>query len=154
MDIILGRLDNRLLHGIIATQWVQHTKCERLMIIDDEVASDSQKKDIMRIAKPAGIPLSIISVETAIKNFKSGKYEDKRVFVVVKKPKTLLTLIREGITLKAMNIGGSGCLPDETVKLSNRYSCSELDKQDLDEIKKAGVEIFIQYVPADNKIVY
>lgn len=44
MDIILGRLDNRLLHGIIATQWVQHTACERLMIIDDEVALDSQKK--------------------------------------------------------------------------------------------------------------
>ena len=74
MDIILGRLDNRLLHGIIATQWVQHTACERLMIIDDEVALDSQKKDIMRIAKPAGMPLSIITTQTAVDNFKKGKY--------------------------------------------------------------------------------
>lgn len=154
MDIILGRLDNRLLHGIIATQWVQHTKCERLMIIDDEVASNPQKKDIMRIAKPAGIPLSIITTDTAIQNFKLGKYKGKRVFVVAKKPETFLTLLKEGITIRELTIGGSGCLPEETIKLSNRYSCTQEDEKYLNEIRKAGIPMFIQYVPADMKTQY
>ncbi|MFV0381054.1 MAG: PTS system mannose/fructose/N-acetylgalactosamine-transporter subunit IIB [Breznakia sp.] len=154
MDIILGRLDNRLLHGIIATQWAQHTKCERLMIIDDEVASDPQKKEIMKIARPAGIPLSIITLETAINNFKEGKYKGKRVFVVAKKPETFLLLLDNGISIKELNIGGSGYLPDETIKLSSRYSCSEKDEEFLNKIKNEGVHTFIQYVPADSKVEY
>lgn len=154
MDIILGRIDNRLLHGIIATQWVQHTKCDRLMIIDDEVAMNIQKKDIMRIAKPASMPLSIITLDSAIQNFKSGKYEGKRIFVVAKKPETFLILLQNNIIVEEVNIGGSGNLPDETIKLSSRYSCNASDQKDLNEIKKLGVHISIQYVPADSKIKY
>ena len=154
MDIILVRLDNRLLHGIIATQWVQHTACERLMIIDDEVALDSQKKDIMRIAKPAGMPLSIITTQTAVDNFKKGKYSGKRVFVVARKPQTFLTLQKQGITIAALNIGGSAGEKDETIKLYGRYSCSEADQKCLEALKAAGVRMFMQYVPADTKIEY
>lgn len=154
MDIKLGRLDNRLLHGIIATQWVQHTQCDRLMIIDDEIAQNQEKKDIMRIAKPAGMPLSIITTNTAIQNFKAGKYKGKRIFVIAKKPITFLNLLEEGITIESLNIGGSAGLDDEIVRLSNCYSCSKNDQVLLEKLKAAGINIFIQYVPADTKIIY
>ncbi|MDQ0363182.1 PTS sugar transporter subunit IIB [Breznakia pachnodae] len=154
MDIVLGRLDNRLLHGIIATQWAQHTKCERLMIIDDEVAADPQKKEIMKMARPVGIPLSIITLDTAIENFKADKYKGKRVFVVAKKPETFSLLLDNGITMAELNIGGSGYLSDEIIKLSNRYSCTKKDQEFLNKIKSDGVYTYIQYVPADTKVEY
>lgn len=154
MDIISGRLDNRLLHGIIATQWVQHIGCERLMIIDDEVAQNPQKKDIMRIAKPVGMPLSIITTQSAAENFKQGKYSGKRIFAIARKPETFLTLQKQGITIAELTIGGSAGEKDETIHLSGRYSCSEADLACLEELKTYGVKLFIQYVPADTKINY
>ena len=44
MAIVLTRIDNRLLHGVVATQWAPSTGCTRLMVIDNEVADDPQKK--------------------------------------------------------------------------------------------------------------
>ena len=38
MSIIAARIDNRLLHGIVATQWVPEFRPQRLMVIDDIVA--------------------------------------------------------------------------------------------------------------------
>ena len=48
MAIVLTRIDNRLLHGVVATQWAPSTGCTRLMVIDNEVADDPQKKETMR----------------------------------------------------------------------------------------------------------
>ena len=39
MGIVLARIDNRLLHGIVATQWAGRSGAQRIMIIDDTVAN-------------------------------------------------------------------------------------------------------------------
>ena len=44
MAIVLARIDNRLLHGVVATQWAPTSGCNRIMVIDDGTANDPQKK--------------------------------------------------------------------------------------------------------------
>lgn len=44
----------------------------------------------MRLGKPAGMACSIITEETAMKNFKAGKYDDHKVFVVCEDPNVFL----------------------------------------------------------------
>ncbi len=77
MSIVMSRVDNRLLHGIIVTQWAPMSKANRVMVIDDSVANNDIQKSSMRLARPAGMAVSIITEETAIANFKreirSGK---------------------------------------------------------------------------------
>ena len=82
MSITLGRIDYRLLHGIVATMWAPQSGAQRVMVIDDKVANDPIIKESMRLGKPAGMACSIITLETAIKNFKAGKYDNHKVFVV------------------------------------------------------------------------
>lgn len=43
MGIVLARIDNRLLHGIVATQWAGRS-AQRIMIIDDTVANNELTK--------------------------------------------------------------------------------------------------------------
>lgn len=151
MEIILGRIDNRLLHGIVAAQWSPLSKCTRLMVIDDKVASNPVLKESMRVAKPIGMSLSIITLETALKNFRAGKYESQRIFAVVKKPEIFMALVEAGVSIKKINIGGSAFLEDETIKLSNRAAASEQDIEYYKKIMQTGTEITIQYVPNDNE---
>ena len=44
MGIVLARIDNRLLHGIVATQWAGRSGAQRIMIIDDTVANNELTK--------------------------------------------------------------------------------------------------------------
>lgn len=96
MSIIAARIDNRLLHGIVATQWVPEFRPQRLMVIDDIVANDPTKKAAMRMAKPSGVALSIINKETALTNYQAGKYDDHTVFIVARDPQTILDVIQTG----------------------------------------------------------
>jgi mannose/fructose/N-acetylgalactosamine-specific phosphotransferase system component IIB len=60
MSITLGRIDYRLLHGIVATMWAPQSGAQRVMVIDDKVANDPIIKESMRLGKPAGMACSII----------------------------------------------------------------------------------------------
>ncbi len=92
MSLVLARVDQRLIHGIVVTQWAGATKAKRLMVVDDEVSRDEIQKQAIRMFKPAGTRMSIIDTETAIKNFKAGKYDNHNVFMVVREPQTLIRL--------------------------------------------------------------
>ena len=54
MGIVLARIDNRLLHGIVATQWAGRSGAQRIMIIDDTVANNELTKASMKLARPTG----------------------------------------------------------------------------------------------------
>ena len=61
MGISLARLDNRLLHGIVASQWTPKSGANRVMVIDDKTANTPMIKEAMRMGKPSGCSLSIIN---------------------------------------------------------------------------------------------
>lgn len=105
MSIIAARIDNRLLHGIVATQWVPEFRPQRLMVIDDIVANDPTKKAAMRMAKPSGVALSIINKETALTNYRAGKYDDHTIFIVARDPQTILDVIQTGQVVPTLVVG-------------------------------------------------
>lgn len=40
MEIRLARIDDRLIHGQVATVWTKETQVERIIVISDDVAKD------------------------------------------------------------------------------------------------------------------
>ena len=122
MGIVLARIDNRLLHGIVATQWAGRSGAQRIMIIDDTVANNELTKASMKLARPTGMAISIITEETALNNFKAGKYNDHTVFVLVKKPETLVTEFKDPEDVKIFD----GFRDMEEAPLKELYSSLNL----------------------------
>ena len=151
MSIVLARIDNRLLHGIIATQWAPASGADRMMVIDDTTASDPILKEGMKLGKPPSMSLSIISLETALKNFAAGKYDKQKVFIVVKEPEPILRLIEAGQTIRKLNIGGTIAYEDG-IKLSARAMARLQDMQTYKKLAQHGVKLSVQYIPADKEI--
>ena len=151
MGIKAARIDNRLLHGIVATQWVPEIKPQRLMIIDDEYADDPTKKASMRMAKPAGVALSIINRSTAYANFAAGKYDDHTVFLVVRDPQIVLDLQKAGQSIPKLTIGGTvdPAADVSATKVSRRAYVTEAEVPVYAAIAAHGTDITIQYVCAD-----
>lgn len=154
MGIVLARIDNRLLHGIVATQWAGRSGAQRIMIIDDSVANNELTKASMKLARPTGMAISIITEETALNNFKAGKYNDHTVFVLVKKPETLVKLSEIGVKIPELVIGGTvkPAEGEEAVKLSQRAYAKPDDIKAYKKLKAAGTKLYAQYVPADAEV--
>lgn len=48
MDIRLARIDDRLIHGQVATVWSKQTGVERIIVISDVVAQDKLRKFLLK----------------------------------------------------------------------------------------------------------
>ncbi|MDV7718287.1 PTS mannose/fructose/sorbose transporter subunit IIB [Pediococcus ethanolidurans] len=151
MPVILARVDQRLIHGIVVNQWAAETKAGRYMVIDDEVSQDEALKASMRLSKPAGTGMSIINTDKAIHNFRNGNYDSQKVFVLVKEPSTLIQLLDAGIKIPKVNVG---IIFDEDGRknISKFVSVNEQEVKDFKEIEKRGVPCSIQYVPNDQEV--
>lgn len=150
MSIVGARLDYRLLHGIVATQWTPNYNPQRIMIVDTKTANDPLLKDSMRLGKPAGVACSIISEETALANFKAHKYDGQKIFLVTEDPKLLQKLLDMGENIGELVLGLSRSI-SEGRKLSSRYAVKEEEEEVLADIARRGVPIYIQYTPSDKK---
>ena len=150
MSVVMARIDNRLLHGIIVTQWAPVSGATRVMVIDDKVAGDEVLKSTMRMARPAGMAVSIISEETALKNFAAGKYDREKVFVIAKEPETMLHLVESGIELPSLIVGGS-LVKEGGVQLTQRAYAAE-NVQSYKALIARGVKVTAQFVPADKPV--
>ena len=150
MSLVLARVDQRLIHGIVVTQWAGATKAKRLMVVDDEVSKDEIQKSAMRMSKPAGTGMSIIDTETAINNFKAGKYDNHNVFMIVREPSILVKLAENGVEIPKVNIGimfdGEG---KKTVK--KMVSVSEEEIQDFKKLEAMNIPVTFHYVPGESE---
>ncbi|GEL37678.1 PTS mannose transporter subunit IIC [Lacticaseibacillus paracasei subsp. tolerans] len=149
MTVVLARVDQRLVHGIVVNQWAAEVQPKRYMVIDDAVSQDEDVKASMRLSKPAGTGMSIIDTEKALTNFKAGKYDAQRVFVIAKEPSTMLKLLDAGIEIPRVDIGIIFA-EDGRTQISKFVSVNQQEVADFKELEKHGVPVNICYVPADS----
>ncbi|MFT8424859.1 MAG: PTS sugar transporter subunit IIB [Liquorilactobacillus sp.] len=153
MTVVLARIDQRLIHGLIVNQWSQNLRVKRFMVVDDEISKNEAIKDSMKMSKPAGTGMSIIDTQKAITNFNAGKYDNQRVFVLVKEPATLIKLIENGVEIPKVDLGiifnENGRKP-----VTKFIALNDQERKDLEIIKEKGVPVVIQYVPTDLEEIY
>lgn len=151
MKITMARLDNRLLHGIVIAQYLPKADCNRIMVIDDEVANDPSKKEMMMFAKPNGYAASIIPLSKALDNFKANRYGEQRIFLLAKTPEIFLALIESGVSIDKLIIGATDML-NQGIKLSNRAYMSEQQVNTCRKIIELGTKVVVQHAPSNPEV--
>lgn len=151
MSIKAGRIDYRLLHGIVQGFWCPMYGTQRTMIIDDSAAGNEVRKAALRMSKPAGQALSIISRETAYANFKAGKYDNHTVFVIAADPQIFLDLIELGQEVPILTLGLTELPTDMTgcVQAGRRAVIWDNQVPIYKAIKDAGTTIEVRYMTND-----
>ena len=150
---VLARIDQRLIHGLVVNQWAPALQVKRFMVVDDVLCNNDDIKASMRMAKPAGTGVSVISTETAITNFKAGKYDGQRVLVLVKEPETLIKLMEGGVEIPKVDLGIM-FNEDGREAVTKFIALNDKERADLQTIKDKGVPVVIQYVPTDAEEAY
>ena len=90
-DIVWTRIDDRLIHGQVMTQWIQHCGANEVVIVDDGVAKDTFIQMVMKSSVPKKISLKVFSVKDAI-TYLTGEPNNEKILILVKIPSVLVSL--------------------------------------------------------------
>ena len=145
------RVDDRMLHGIVATQWLPDCKATRAMVIDGPASTSEVVRSGLKMACPAGVALSVLAPEKAIENIKSGKYAAQRVFVVYRCIESAHALFEAGIPMPQLDLGDVTQNKGETTVLGKTVRVSPEEKRMLREMRDGGVRIVIRFSTKDQE---
>ena len=151
MKIVLARIDDRLIHGQVATIWTKVTGCERIIVCDDEVAGDSIRKTLLTQVAPPGIKASVVDVDKAIRAYKNPKYEGVKALLLFTNPMSVLRMVENGVNITSVNIGGMSFKEGKT-QLTQAVSVNEEDKKAFEALHAKGSEREIRKVDSDTKV--
>lgn len=150
--IIHIRIDDRLIHGQVATLWTNELGATRIMVINDEVANNEIQKTMLRMAAPSNVSTSLITEEKAVNNINNGNYKGQKVLVIVKNPETVVRLMDQGLDIKKINVGNMSTR-ENTHHIKPSVSITPEEEQAFRVLLDRRVEITAIMVPTD-KMVY
>lgn len=150
-NIVLIRIDDRLIHGQVVTQWIKDTNGNRILIVDDKLVNDRMMMRILKAAAPPGVKVEVMTVADAEKELKQDAVPGENIVILVKVPKVLEALIDAGIPMQKIVLGGMGLTPQRK-KFNKNVAATEEEVECMKRIVAKGVPMEFQLVPAERAI--
>ena len=153
-NIVLARVDDRLIHGQVVSRWIPFCQANQLLIIDDESAKNKLVRRVMSSTAPAGMEFHLLSVAKGAEFLQedSGNKKEK-ILLLVKSISTIRALMETGCDFTSVNLGGMGMYGDRKPYFRN-ISCNEEEVESIDFIHDQGTEIYYQLVPEQKRFTY
>ena len=148
-NIVWTRIDDRLIHGQVMTQWIQQTSADEVLIIDNGVAKDTFIQMVMKSSVPSKIKLTVKSEEEAI-TYLNDESNGENIIILVKTPLTIVNIIEKGITIESVNVGGIGARAGRK-KLYKNISASDEELNAFRVLIDKNVDVFFRVVVTDSK---
>lgn len=148
-EIVHARVDERLIHGQVAMVWTNTVGATRILVANDEALKDEMVLSGLKMAKPAGVNLSITTIARAAKRLKENAYPGERVFVITKNIADMTKLIREGVEIGKVNVGNVA-KREGSRNIKKSVNLTEQDIADIHEMIDAGHEVTAQMIPNES----
>lgn len=149
-NILLTRIDNRLVHGQVGSIWTSSINANLLLVVDDDVANDSIQQQLMTMsADQAGVGIRFFSIEKTINVIEKAS-DSQKIFIIAKNPMVVRKLIEGGLELKDINVGNMH-FSEGKRQLSDKVFVDDDDMANLHFLQNAGLNLFIQDVPSSTK---
>ena len=151
MEIAFCRIDDRLIHGQVATVWSKVTGCNRIMCVSDEVAKDELRKKLLLQVVPPGLKGYVISVDKAVEAYKNPKYNTFKTLFLFTNPRDVVRAVKGGIPFKSVNLGGK-CFKDGDTLISQAVAVNAEDVAAIKELVGMGIEVEMRKLVNDPKV--
>lgn len=144
--ILLTRIDNRLIHGQVATQWTSTIGANLILVANDNVASNQMRQKLMDMAAPQGVATRYFSVQKTIDVIHKAAAR-QHIFLIVENPEDALRLVKGGVPIKKLNIGNMH-MSEGKRQVATSVAVNDEDVAAFRALQDAGVELSIQRVPS------
>jgi len=151
MVIGLARIDDRLIHGQVATRWTKETNVRRIIVVSDEVAADTVRKTLLTQVAPPGVTAHVVDVAKMVRVYNNPKYAGERVMLLFTNPTDVVRLVDEGVKITSVNIGGMAFRQGKT-QVNNAVSVDEQDIAAFKKLNAQGIELEVRKVSSDQRL--
>jgi len=146
-NIVLTRIDNRLIHGQVATQWCSSIGANLILVANDSVANNSLRQSLMDMAAPSYASTRYWTIAKTISTIHKASASQK-IFIVCETPKDVLALVEGGVPIKKVNIGNMH-MADGKRQVVGSVAVDDDDVAAFAKLKELGVELEIRRVPTE-----
>lgn len=150
MNISLLRIDSRLIHGQVMTSWAKAVPCEAIFAVNDGVADDPIRRELLLQIVPPHLKGYVITVEKAIKVWHNPKYAGKNIIWLVTNPTDIVRLIQGGVKINTVNVGGMTYREGDKL-ISQAVAVNKDDVEAFKKLLALGVNMSLQQVAANRK---
>ena len=145
----LLRVDERLLHGQVALNWVRHIGTSLILIANDEVADNEMSKMALKLAKPNDVKLSIRDIAGAVEMLNDPRSNDMVIFVIVRTIEDALKLVQMIGKVPIVNVGGVKKKAGAKF-IAPAVFINDDDIKNLRELEKLVDTVEFRMLPADS----
>ncbi|MDC9588674.1 PTS mannose transporter subunit IIAB [Xenorhabdus sp. XENO-10] len=151
MKIALARIDDRLIHGQVATRWTKETNVKRIIVVSDEVAQDTVRSTLLKQVAPPGVSAHVIDVAKCVRVYNNPKYAGERVMLLFTNPTDVLRIVEDGVNIESINIGGMAFRQGKT-QINNAISVDGTDIEAFEKLNSRGIELEARKVASDTRL--
>ncbi len=150
MGIVLARVDDRLVHGQVLVGWGSVLKPDEIVVCSDEIASSDWEKELLEASGTDSIQVRVMTTAEAAAYLKKA-LEKRRTMVLAEKPDCFLGLVKAGVAIDKVNLGGMH-YEDGKRRVTDYLYVDDHDVQVLSELHKLGVALEAQDVPGSKPV--
>lgn len=147
-NIVLSRIDERLIHGQVGVQWVGFAGANLVLVANDEVAEDPVQQNLMEMVLAEGIAVRFWSLQKVIDNIHRAT-DRQKILLVCKNPHDFLTLVKGEVPVTRINVGNMHYAEGKQ-QIAKTVSVDDQDIAAFNGLQKAGVACFVQGVPTES----
>lgn len=145
-NVVLARIDDRLIHGQVVTGWLKFTNGNKIYIVDDQLKKDALMQTILKTAAPVGTKVFVQSQEECAAALKKEGQPNERIVILAKTPQVFERLIDEGLPFPEIILGGMG-MTSSRQRFYKNVAASPEEVECMRRIVGKGTEIIYQLVP-------
>ncbi|MBM7710135.1 PTS system mannose/fructose/N-acetylgalactosamine-transporter subunit IIB [Enterococcus lemanii] len=154
-QVNLARVDERLIHGQVMVTLSQKSGVNSIFVVDEIVAKDKFMRELYKSAGGrTGQKTIVVTPDKAKLYWDEYEFKDYNCILIAKTVSVIYDLVKHGIPMKELNIGGIAQKNPETDILVTKSVY--LNKEDAEKLKDLnenyGVEdIYFQATPSAPK---
>ncbi|HCH01237.1 MAG TPA: PTS N-acetylgalactosamine transporter subunit IIB [Vibrio sp.] len=147
-NIVLSRIDERLVHGQVGVQWVGFAGANIIVVANDAVAEDQIQQNLMEMVIADGIAIRFWSIKKTIDTIHKAN-DRQKILLVCKTPQDFQKLVEGGVPISNINVGNMHYC-DTKKQIHKTVSVDDSDIESFKALKALGVNCTIQGVPTES----
>jgi mannose/fructose/N-acetylgalactosamine-specific phosphotransferase system component IIB len=141
------RIDDRLIHGQVATSWLSHIGAEQVICVSDAAVENPVQVQVLKMAAPA-YKVHVFGVDKFIRVYANNPIK-KNTFLIMGSFSDALRLKEGGVPIDHINFGGMRTAPERTISYDHIICFSPKEEEDFNKLADMGVKIEYQVAAYD-----
>ncbi|UCF70917.1 MAG: PTS sugar transporter subunit IIB [candidate division WOR-3 bacterium] len=142
--MLILRVDDRLIHGQVIAGWARPLGIDCVILASDRLSRDEWSCNAYRLAVPEGIEFSCYTIQECVNYLNSTNR--KRKMVIVESVSEASQLVRNGLTVPEVNVGGLG-YHEGTREIAPYIYLSAADIESVVYLHNLGIKITGKQLP-------